>query len=188
MNDDESEINDPELDEESLGRIATLFSKGLSEKQLHNFESRIERTGGCWIWTGLRNFKGYGQIRLSHRRGCSRIYRSHRLAYFLYIGTFDERLLVLHECDTPACVNPEHLKIGTPKDNMIDKVSRGRAKAGRGRGKPKDGYCWFGHLRTDENTFIGSSGRRQCRVCLRNKDREREVIAKKKRDNERRNI
>jgi hypothetical protein len=80
---------------------------------------------GCWHWTGMR-LKGekllpYGYLWLE-----GKMVRAHRLAHELFIGPIPTGLLVLHSCDRPWCVNPEHLRAGTHSDNSRDCVSRGR--------------------------------------------------------------
>lgn len=70
----------------------------------------------CWLWKGHRNKTGYGVI----GQGIAS-----RMAYKIFNHDFDESLHVLHLCDTPPCVNPKHLKLGTPQDNMNDLKERG---------------------------------------------------------------
>lgn len=80
---------------------------------------------GCWIWTKGTNSAGYG--RLSHG---SKTWLAHRLMFILSNGKIGEGLLVCHKCDTPACINPEHLFAGTNDDNQKDMVSKGRTYSG----------------------------------------------------------
>jgi uncharacterized protein YndB with AHSA1/START domain len=86
------------------------------------------RTGGrgCWEWTGSRWPGGYGRFMHSQARG---VVKAHRLAYELAWGPIPEGLHVLHHRDNPACCRPTHLYAGTHRQNMADKVARGRAQA-----------------------------------------------------------
>jgi hypothetical protein len=79
--------------------------------------------GPCWLWTGARDKAGYGLIRDSH----GRLRRATHIALELAGWVIPFRgLQVLHLCDNPPCVRPDHLKIGTPQDDADDKVSKGR--------------------------------------------------------------
>lgn len=76
----------------------------------------------CWPWIGHVNSQGYGKIKGFLK---STEY-AHRVSYFLHAGTIDQTLKVLHSCDRPSCVNPRHLRQGTPRDNNQDCLKRGR--------------------------------------------------------------
>jgi len=69
----------------------------------------------CWLWIGCRNQNGYGQFRVGNN-----IYKAHRFAYEYFIGPLDPELEVCHNCATPSCVNPRHLRQDTRSSNMID--------------------------------------------------------------------
>ena len=84
------------------------------------FWMRIEKTHTCWIWKGGKN-RGYGQIDVNNK-----LIYTHRFSWELHYGTIPNGLHVLHSCDNPSCVNPEHLFLGTHKDNMQDMVKKGR--------------------------------------------------------------
>lgn len=92
------------------------------------FEEKVIKTDGCWQWTGLKMHKReYGMM-----VGLDGILmRSHRLSYLIYKGEIKKGLYVLHSCDNPPCTNPEHLFLGTQKENIQDMISKGRAKFGK---------------------------------------------------------
>lgn len=82
-----------------------------------------EPNTGCWLWTGAARNDGRGWV------GVPGTYRSTfapRLAWVLTHGDIPNGLCVLHKCDTPACINPTHLFLGTRTDNSADKVAKGR--------------------------------------------------------------
>ncbi len=92
------------------------------------------------MWTGQTKQKRsdhirYGVFCAKHTRNKTLTKKiniaAHRLAYFIWNGAFDWKLHVLHHCDTPLCVNPAHLYLGTNEDNIRDKVTRGRATGNR---------------------------------------------------------
>lgn len=74
---------------------------------------------GCWLWRGGRD--QYGVVQWNGKR-----WLAHRLVYTLAIGTLPRAALLRHDCDKPGCVNPDHLRPGTPADNVEDMLSRGR--------------------------------------------------------------
>ena len=92
---------------------------------IDRFLSKVEMIpiAGCWLWTGAIDVHGYGHM--SSRRGKSP-YKSHRIAYELFIGKIPDGNVVRHKCDNPNCVNPAHLDIGTQKDNACDTSRRNR--------------------------------------------------------------
>lgn len=87
---------------------------------------------GCWLWCSTINNRGYGSIQ---HQGST--YGAHRISFLLHKGYLPS-LQVNHHCDVSLCVNPEHLYEGTQKDNMRDRVDRGRWKGPRGRFGPKE--------------------------------------------------
>lgn len=83
--------------------------------------SRTKRVGECLIWTGEINNWGYGLMSYEGKTKST-----HRWSYINKHGSIPAGLCVLHKCDTPACINTDHLFTGTLKDNMVDMVAKGR--------------------------------------------------------------
>ena len=84
-----------------------------------------EPNSGCWLWDGSYDNYGYGQIWADRR-----VHRAHRFSYTLNVGPITPGLCICHRCDTPACVNPDHLFVGTQADNIRDAVRKGRVRGG----------------------------------------------------------
>ena len=81
---------------------------------------------GCWLWIGATNPAGYGKMGIRVDRNKYRYIDSHRISHILFKGEIPEGIQVLHQCDNPSCVNPEHLFLGTQVNNMQDMISKGR--------------------------------------------------------------
>lgn len=94
----------------------------------------VDEKTGCWLWTASLAGKGYGQIRIP---GTRRNAYAHRLSYELGKGPIPKGMQVCHECDTPRCVNPEHLFLGTQKDNLTDMADKKRHLFGERNAKAK---------------------------------------------------
>lgn len=91
------------------------------------FWSKVDKIdpGGCWRWTAGKFGSGYGCTRWQGKH--SRL--AHRVAYEITFGSIPKGMFVCHTCDNKVCVNPDHLFIGTAKDNSHDMVSKGRSIA-----------------------------------------------------------
>lgn len=87
-----------------------------------------EPNTGCWLWAGNVNRKGYGNT--GKIVNGYKIRGAHRISYYLHNGPFDYNLNVCHTCDTPCCVNPSHLFLGTNQENTMDMVLKGRSAKG----------------------------------------------------------
>lgn len=84
----------------------------------------VKKDDGCWIFTGRLDKEGYGTIKVGGKYG--RPQQAHRIVYEHYNSKIPEGLFVCHKCDVPACCNPDHLFVGTPRDNMLDMIKKGR--------------------------------------------------------------
>lgn len=91
----------------------------LSPQQIEHFWEKVQKTDNCWLWTGALLPNGYGAIGLYDVS-----YYAHRVSWAIHYEDTTE--FVLHSCDTPNCVNPAHLFLGTQKDNMQDCKEKGR--------------------------------------------------------------
>jgi len=116
-----------------------------------------EPNTGCWLWSGKTFEDGYGRL---HARSIGES-RAHRASYHLYRGEIPDGMLVCHTCDTPSCINPDHLFLGAPLDNTADMMAKGRHH------HKKKTACPSGHPYDVENTYVTSTGSRLCRECNR---------------------
>ena len=96
-------------------------------------EKWVEDENGCWAWTAYKQPNGYGQIGEGGKHG--KTLRAHRVSFEIYKGEIPKSTCVLHTCDNPACVNPQHLFLGSHDDNMQDKCVKGRQPVGVEHGR-----------------------------------------------------
>lgn len=87
------------------------------------FWAKVRKSDACWEWTGSRYPNGYGQFRGKGARGYA-----HITSWELHSGPVPDGFWVLHRCDNPPCVRPEHLFVGPPKTNTADMWAKGRAR------------------------------------------------------------
>lgn len=99
--------------------------QSLVESQSERFWRNVQKADGCWIWTGGRNARGYGKFYIN----CGG-YLAHRVSYALARGSVPEDKCVMHKCDNPPCVNPDHLELATVRMNMHDMYAKRRACVG----------------------------------------------------------
>lgn len=100
----------------------------------HRFLTKVYKTAECWLWKATKRC-GYGRVWYKNK-----LASAHRVSWELYNGVIPEDICVLHKCDVPACVNPEHLFLGTRADNAVDMLKKGRhSRVGGGPSKGLDG-------------------------------------------------
>ena len=139
---------------------------GTQKKEVSVMGRLLQRkvhVGECWWYDGFRR-KGYGMMRVD-----GKLDSTHRISWRLWKGDIPDGMKVCHHCDQPPCFNPDHLFLGTQKDNVSDAVHKGRmtmqpaiqaiAKIRRGRT-----HCVHGHELSLEN-IRWSKGYRKCRSC-----------------------
>jgi hypothetical protein len=118
---------------------------------------------GCRIFTGATDRAGYGSLTVPEEPPCSGYLHkgqwrvlAHRLAWSLVHGPIPKGHYICHRCDTPSCINPSHLFLGTPMDNTMDAIAKGRLR-------PRKDTCLRGH-----DNWSGPAGtRRRCLACHR---------------------
>ena len=100
---------------------------------IERFEAKFipEPNSGCWLWTAATDGKGYGRFRVGSKTdGTRKSAIATRVSWKIYCGDLPDDLCVLHKCDNPYCVNPDHLFLGTHTDNMQDCSRKNRTSKG----------------------------------------------------------
>ena len=125
-----------------------------------NFMKRIKinDSNNCWEWIAHKSYQGYGRFKGAKSTGNI---LTHRISWVFHKGELSEKDCVLHKCDNPSCVNPDHLFVGSKADNNKDRALKKRSGL---RWKNKE-YCKRNHLLSPENIKIRKNGSRTCRLC-----------------------
>jgi len=134
------------------------------------FWSKVKKNEfGCWSWTGAKDRRGYGQMRVDRKH-----VSAHRMSWLIHYGPIPDGMCVLHKCDTRECVRPDHLFLGTAKDNSQDMMTKGRGKGQfeKGQGRKPMTVCKRGHAK---------EAGKDCKVCarIRNAAYKRRQIGKR---------
>jgi hypothetical protein len=131
------------------------------------FWDKVDDSGECWLWMGAKYSNGYGHFVINRRD-----YLAHRLAWEWVNGAIPDGTVLMHLCDTPACVRVSHLRLGTPRENSLDMVRKGRQHLLYGKDHPGFGKrrvrCMKGHDLTEDNVVFTDHGKsRRCLICYR---------------------
>jgi predicted XRE-type DNA-binding protein len=109
---------------------------------VERFWAKVSKAGPdeCWLWTGAVEVAGYGKLYIGRNAtGTARFVKAHRYSWELaHERAIPDGLYTLHSCDTPRCVNPAHLRVGTNADNIADRADRKRGKEHRQQGESND--------------------------------------------------
>lgn len=115
----------------------------------------IKHSNGCWEWQGSRTDQGYGKFRFGRDQ------LAHRVAFRLLRGPISSDWCILHRCDNPPCVNPDHLFIGDRALNNKDRSTKDR----NNHHYENASHCKRGHPFDEQNTYHRKTGARMCRKC-----------------------
>lgn len=126
------------------------------------FWSKVLFTEGCWEWTAAHDQHGYGRF-----YDGTKLVGAYRWAYEFCVAPIPDGLSIDHLCRNPSCVNPDHLEPVTHTENM----RRGNGWSGR---KFRQTHCMRGHEFDEDNTYVTKQGRRNCRKCHKDYERERQ--------------
>lgn len=113
---------------ESLKRVPNV---GFSLEDRLHFHGWVVSDSGCWEFNGRKDSSGYGRFDFD-----SRDVSAHRTAYEIWVGPIPDGMIIMHSCDNPPCINPDHLSVGTYRDNMEDMARKGRSSVRPGESNP----------------------------------------------------
>lgn len=145
-----------------------LSSKDITDKDRERILKRVffGKDDECWMSSFARTKKEGHQYPMAHLG--KRMRNVSQIMYVLYNGDINAGMFVLHSCDNPNCVNPNHLRVGTPRDNVIDREKRKRNKKSLTFLNKNKTHCLRGHKFTHKNTIKtirNGNLKRACRIC-----------------------
>lgn len=121
--------------------MSTKNSGGRPKEDISkNWIKKIKKTSTCWLWVASTDPKGYGIFWDGYQQ-----IKAHRYSYTIYKGLIPIGIYVCHLCDNPSCVNPDHLWLGSAKDNIQDCIKKGR------KNMPKGDNHWTRRLKSSPN-------------------------------------
>lgn len=118
------------------------------------FWDKVDASGDCWLWTAALNHHGYGSW--SSRRLNLGTRAAHRIAWMWLVGPIPNGMQIDHLCRVRNCVNPDHLMLATPGENV---------RRGFNLGRPPSERCLRGHEKSGDNVYVDPRGRRRCKAC-----------------------
>lgn len=130
--------------------------------------SRLDPVTSCWVWIGSKDKDGYGKVNARLPDG-KKVYLAHRMTFIYFVGEIPDDKEIDHRCKNPSCINPEHLRLMTHREN----VEAGDYKTHH-RNAVKT-HCIHGHALTGENIRIQRHKdivMRHCRVCAKERSRK----------------
>lgn len=129
------------------------FAPGTPERARIEARYIPEPNSGCWLWIGYTDWAGYGRLKIDGRDQSA-----HRLSWRIYRGDIPDNQCVLHRCDVPQCVNPDHLFLGTQADNMKDMAAKKRSDGGCRLGSTGERH-WLAKLTAEDVRQIRADDR-----------------------------
>lgn len=120
---------------EKIKKIRFKWSEATQEEKIIHlkkiFEKNVIKKDGCWDWSGTIHHGGYTQMKYTEKYLAT---GGHRISWIIHNGEIPKGQWILHKCDNKKCTNPEHLFLGSARDNVIDKLNKGRANTPHGIG------------------------------------------------------
>lgn len=127
------------------------------------FGKSIVCVNGCLEWQGRRNIGGYGVVQFRKKQ-----WPAHRVSWTLFRGEIpsgaSHDFCVLHRCDNPPCINPNHLFLGSQRENVFDSIKKKR-HYDIGKSERLATHCLRGHRLSGDNLHVLRNGARKCRAC-----------------------